>query len=388
MARRLESGIHLLETAIGPLGIAWRHRGIDRVQLPHPDLATTREHLVRAVPGRPEPRRLPTVARSWVRRIQRHLAGKPDPLRDIPLDLEGISTFTRRVYLALRQVPPGQVVTYARLARRAGSPGGARAVGRAMATNPLPLLVPCHRVLAATGKLGGFTAPGGIALKERILFAEGLILDSRYAEGIAALRRADPRLRRIINAVGPYRAIPREGRRGREPVASYEILLESIIHQQLSLKAAATIAARVRRLTPGPGFPSPRQVLRMKVSRLRAAGLSAQKVSYVKDLAARVETGNLSLGRLRHMGDEDIVRSLCEVHGLGRWSAEMFLIFHLDRLDVLPVGDLGFRKGVQKAYRLTEPPQADQISRLAERWRPYRSMATWYFWQSLRAGGI
>ena len=117
--------------------------------------------------------------------------------------------------------------------------------------------------------------------------------------------------------------------------------------------------------------------------RLRAVGMSGQKVRYVRDLCARIANGSLDLDGLSDLSDDGVVEALTQVKGIGRWTAEMFLMFRLHRPDVLPVGDLGIVKAVQKAYRLRKPPTADRLLRLGEPWRPYRSVACWYLWASL-----
>lgn len=379
---RIAPGAHVFETRIGPCGIAWTARGIDLLVLPDEDRERTRALTLAAaarapLPARPLVARPPEPVRAIVRRLKAHLRGRADSFADVPLDLARVRPFARRVYAELRRVPPGRVASYADIARALNG-RGARAIGRIVGANPVPLLVPCHRVVKAGGGLGGFSAAAGPGLKARLLFAEGVILDPRPAAGIAWLRRRDPLLRRIIARVGPYTVT-----RGRA-ADSYETLVESIIYQQLSVKAAATIAARVRALTPGPAFPAPEELLALAPARLRGAGLSAQKISYVKDLAARVVDGRLPLARLARLDDEAVIAALTAVRGIGPWSAQMFLLFHLGRLDVLPVADLGFRRAIEKAYGYKKPPAPREIQRLGERWRPFRSMATWYLWQSLK----
>ncbi|HXG74459.1 MAG TPA: DNA-3-methyladenine glycosylase [Candidatus Nitrosotenuis sp.] len=185
--------------------------------------------------------------------------------------------------------------------------------------------------------------------------------------------RKDPKLARIIDLVGTYRL-----RTVRDP---YESLVEAIITQQLSGKAADSISKRFREIYGG--FPKPNQVIKTPHTKLRKAGLSGMKVAYIKDLSKKIESNEIRLGSLKKMSDEEVIEHLTQVKGIGRWTAEMFLIFCLGRLDVLPVGDLGLRKGMQRLYSLSELPQKDQIERLAERWRPYRTVATWYIWKGL-----
>ncbi|MEM4377439.1 MAG: DNA-3-methyladenine glycosylase [Candidatus Nitrosotenuis sp.] len=191
-------------------------------------------------------------------------------------------------------------------------------------------------------------------------------------EAIKFLRK-DAKLAKIIDAVGKYKI-----NLVRDP---YESLVEAIITQQLSGKAAESISKRFRKMYGG--FPKPREVVKTPHSKLRKVGLSDMKVTYIKDLSKKIESNDLRLDSLKDMNDEEVIEHLSQVKGIGRWTAEMFLIFSLGRLDVLPVGDLGLRKGVQKLYSLSELPQKDQIERLAEKWRPYRTVATWYIWKGL-----
>ena len=370
------SGLHLFATPIGTCGLGWTVRGVDRIELPAPDEASLHAALLRRTAdrdGEREFRSPPPAVRAVMRRLGRHLKGRSDDFTDVALDLGATSPFARRVYRALRRVPPGKTTTYAALARKAGQPGAARAVGRAVGANPLPLLVPCHRVIRADGKLGGFTAAGGARLKARILYAEGVILDPEQARAINHLRR-DRVLRRLIDRLGP---LPFAAQQPGDP---YKELVSAIVYQQLGLKAAATIAGRLKALTPGPGFPTPHEMRALSVARLRRAGVSAQKAGYLKDLAARVAGGQLDFRRLPRMDDEAVIAELTQVRGIGRWSAEMFLMFQLRRPDVLPVGDLGFRYGVKEAFGMEALPEAAEITALGERWRPHRSLATAYFW--------
>ena len=193
------------------------------------------------------------------------------------------------------------------------------------------------------------------------------------------LRAADETLARIIEERGPLDMAAR--RRGR-PSDAYGTLLRSIVGQQLSTKAAATIYARVLDLFGGE-TPSPQELLDADPEALRAAGLSGAKVRYVRSLAEHVLSGELELERLPDMGDEEVERELTAVKGLGQWTAHMFMIFHLRRPDVLPVGDLGVRRAVQIAYGFEALPSKEELEMLGERWAPYRSLASLYLWESL-----
>jgi DNA-3-methyladenine glycosylase II len=192
---------------------------------------------------------------------------------------------------------------------------------------------------------------------------------------VAHLRRADPILARVIRDVGPCRfaADPRGG--------AFAALVEAILYQQITGKAAATIHGRLVALL-GRRIPRPADLLAATDADLRQAGLSRQKIAYMRDLA-RKATDGLPLARLSRLPDDSVIEVLTQVKGIGRWTAEMFLIFRLGRLDVLPVDDYGVRKAMQKAWRKRALPNADWMRRVAGPWRPYRTVASWYLWRSL-----
>ena len=198
-----------------------------------------------------------------------------------------------------------------------------------------------------------------------------------YDAAAQQLGKTDPALGRLTARVGPC-GLQKELR----PITTtaFEALLEAITHQQLSTKAASTIFARVRALAPDV---EPGKFRRLTDSTLRSAGLSRAKVLAVRDLAERTCTGEVpSMEALTKMDDETIVECLSRVRGIGRWSAEMLLIFRLGRLDVLPVQDLGIQRGVTASFRKTNKPIAKAIEYRGERWRPFRSVASWYLWRA------
>ncbi len=187
--------------------------------------------------------------------------------------------------------------------------------------------------------------------------------------------KKDPKLARIIKVVGKYQITTTSN--------YFESLIEAIITQQLAGSAAKAISKRFRSLY-GKRFPKPIDVLKTSDPKLRKTGLSGMKVKYIKDLAKNIESKKLKLRSLSKLSDDEIVERLIQVKGIGRWTAEMFLIFSLGRMDVLPVGDLGLKKGVQLLNSASELPTAAEIEELAEKWRPYRTIATWYLWKSLQ----
>lgn len=203
-------------------------------------------------------------------------------------------------------------------------------------------------------------------------------LDTEAA--VRHLRRADPVMRKIVKAVGPCELRP--GGRGDH----FTTILRAIVGQQLSSKAAETIWNRLLELHANGRRIRPEDVLALRVGRLRSTGMSNAKVRYAKDLARRVASGELNLRSLSRRDDERIVAELIAVDGVGRWTAEMFLIFKLGRPDVWAVGDLGLRNAVKRAYRVE--PTKDNLIRVAEPWRPWRSVASWYLWRSLSADPV
>jgi DNA-3-methyladenine glycosylase II len=200
-----------------------------------------------------------------------------------------------------------------------------------------------------------------------------------------ALAASDPTMAALIERVGPIDLATRLQRRKEEaPPDAYGSLLRAIVGQQLSTKAARTIYLRVVDLFGGT-TPSPEQLLAADEEDLRACGLSGRKTEYVRDLASHVISGELELDRLEELGDEQVIAEIVAVRGLGQWTAEMFLLFHLERADVLSGGDLGIRKAIQIEYDLDEMPPPKRVLELGEPWRPHRSLASLYLWESLAA---
>ena len=205
------------------------------------------------------------------------------------------------------------------------------------------------------------------------------------AKARKALAAADPTMGALIERIGPIDIATRLRRRKEErPNDAYGALLRAIVGQQLSTKAARTIYLRVLDLFDGK-TPSPEQLLEAGEEDLRGAGLSGRKTEYVRDLASHVLDGELELDRLGELSDEEAIEEISAVRGLGRWTAEMFLLFHLERPDVLSGGDLGIRKAIQIEYDLGEMPPPKRVIEIGEPWRPHRSLASLYLWESLAA---
>lgn len=199
-----------------------------------------------------------------------------------------------------------------------------------------------------------------------------------YAAARRALMRRDPVLAEVIKRYGPCPlGVPTP-----ERADPFLFIIRAITSQQLSTRAAATIFGRFRALFDG-GVLDPAAVGLIADDRLRGVGLSGQKLRYVRDLCEKVSSRTLDLDRLPTLPDEQVIEAITQVKGLGRWSAEMILIFHLRRPDVLPVDDLGIVKAMQRLYRMRSQPKPRRMLKIGERWRPYRSVASWYLWRSL-----
>jgi len=196
-----------------------------------------------------------------------------------------------------------------------------------------------------------------------------------WAAGVEEVARRDPAMVAVIERAGPARL------RTKDPDGPFGALVRAIAYQQLAGRAAAAIHGRFRALVPGP--LTPEAVLALPEESLRAAGLSGAKTASVRDLASRAVGGELALGGLGRLPDEEIVARLSAVRGIGRWTAEMFLLFELRRLDVWPTGDLGVREGWRLAHGLESQPTPAQLGLLGEPLRPVRSVAAWYCWQAV-----
>jgi DNA-3-methyladenine glycosylase II len=194
-------------------------------------------------------------------------------------------------------------------------------------------------------------------------------------EAIHHLRRQDPVLAEIIDRVGEYRI------QFREP--DFETLVKSIVYQQLSGRVASVIFGRLAAAAAKDGKLTPEGILKLRPVRMRALGLSTQKTAYIRDLARHARDGAIRFDELGDLSDAEVIERLTQVRGIGVWTVHMFLIFALRRPDVLPTGDLGIRNAIRKAYGMEELPLPQAIESMAERWRPYCTVASWYLWRSL-----
>ena len=198
-----------------------------------------------------------------------------------------------------------------------------------------------------------------------------------YDKARRLIMRRDPVLGAAVKRIGPC------GMAGRQKHDHLTALVGAIVSQQLSTKAAATIFGRFVALFPDGEIPGAAAIDALDDTVLRGVGLSGQKVGYLRDLCARLGDGRLRLDELDALPDDQVIERLTAVKGFGRWTAEMFLMFRLHRPDVLPVGDLGIVTAIARLYRLRKRPDAKRVLKIGEAWRPYRSVASWYLWQTL-----
>lgn len=404
----------LFETNFGQCALAWSSAGVSALLLPDKNARETVKRLSQRFPDDVAQAAPPAAIKRTIAKIQRHLQGNLCELDEIEIDYEGVPPFFRKVYEAARSVPAGRTMSYGQLAKEAGSPAAARAVGQALARNPVAIIVPCHRILGTTGAAVGFSAYGGCNLKQKLLLLEGVQMGSskpkkagaasrrerkhlpdataglRFAPGtpsrldfdpelaVKTLGSADRVLAKLMAKVGPFRL------ELDEMLSPFEALAESIVYQQLTGKAAATIYGRVKDLYGGR-LPAPQKIIETPDQSLRAVGLSGAKTAALKDLAQKQHEGLIpTLPQMQRMTDAEIVSSLVTIRGIGRWTAEMLLIFRLGRPDVLPVHDYGVRKGFAATYgERDELPTPGELEKFGERWRPFRSVAAWYMWRAL-----
>lgn len=367
----------IFTTAIGDCAVAWRQRGLTRLWLPEATRATLESQIQQAKAGTSAP--LPPWCAKAVERIQRHCEDGYGALQRVPIDLEGLSPFRQNVYSALRQVRRGSTLSYTQLAERAGHPGAQRAIGTAMAQNPLPLVVPCHRVLSSTGS-GGFSAHGGLETKAQLLAKEGVCLrpqevfDYDIAKARRVLRKSSRAMAQLVDRVGAFRMQPSAS------ASTEESLARAIVFQQLTAAAASSIYRRL--VAQLGGKLDAKKIAEQSPAQLRSAGLSKNKVLAIKALAQRSLAAEVpSLLALSQRSNESVVAELSQFRGIGRWSVEMLLMFRLGRSDVMPLGDYGVRKGFGRSHGIAKPSRF-QLREAAETWRPYRSVASWYLWRA------
>ncbi len=378
-------------TEIGQAAIVWRQGKVVGLLLPETSLDCLHKKITLSFAAilSPEP---PANIKRAISQVQQYFVGQPTNFKSISLDLSDCTDFCQLVYEQLRQVAAGTTISYKGLADACGRPTGARAIGLAASKNPILLLIPCHRIVNTDGRLGGFSASGGVKLKAQLLRLEGieineqpvlrirpplLISDFALSHALKHLSQADRDLGALIKAA------PRFNLEFSTDISIFQSLLEAIVHQQLTGKASATIYNRVLALFSSKKTVTALDIIRADEDELRSAGLSRNKVLAIKDLAEFVVSGKLP-GReqMRFMSNLEIIDRLTHIRGIGRWTVEMLLIFTLGRADVMAADDYGLRKGLAAIRQLPTLPSPAELTRQAEVWKPYRSIASWYLWRA------
>lgn len=397
MSKIKKSGYAVFPTALGKCAVAWSDDAITALLLPENSDSKLKQKCREFLSDYPESispeNAMPERIGKAIFQIQKYFAGEEYNFKRIKIDLTGVSPFALRVYHELQKIEAGCTISYKGLAQRCASPGASRAVGSAVACNPVPLLIPCHRVINADGRLGGFSAGGGLKLKAAMLRREGVELTA--TEPIR-LRRPpllsdidlDSAIKHLIKAdfdLGKFIKIaPRFNVNSNTFTSPFQALLETIIYQQLNGKAASTIFSRVLALFSGNNTVLPLDIIRATDEELRSAGLSGAKIAAARDLADFAVSGRLpDLKTLQCMPDKEIIATLTQIKGIGRWTVEMLLIFKLGRADVMAVDDYGLRKGLAVINGTPQTlPAPDELARRALGWRPFRSIASWYLWRA------
>jgi len=371
----------LVETALGPWRLTGDAAGLRRVAF---------EGFRAPLPASAAPV-FPWMAAA-ADAVRDHLEGRPPCYDGLPLHLPR-DGFASQVLAALRRVPWGHTVTYGDLAAAAGRPGAARAAGRVMAGNPMPLVLPCHRVLPAGGRsLGGFSAAGGSGTKFLLLALEGADPPApasreapRLMHGVAAeaahrwLARRDPRLGRAMETAGVWHPTPRFPG---NPLAS---LVQAVVYQQLAGAAAAAIFRRLQSLfgCRDRDFPAAEDLSGIPAGALASAGLSRSKIEAIQGLAASCGPGGpLTPSFLEDGPWDEVQAALQDLRGVGPWTAEMFGIFHRGEPDLLPLGDLGVRRAAARLTRGGGELTSGDLAAVGRRWSPFRTVATWHLWRS------
>ncbi len=369
--------------------LVWNNRGeISRFFLPVMCCSDLENIIQKAFPK--AKKRRPTEEISLLlAQIKSYFEAKPCKLEWEKFDLQDQSDFAKKVFSVLREVEYGTTISYKDLARKSGKPSAARAIGRIVGKNPVPLLIPCHRVIKTDGSAGGFSAEGGISQKIEMLALEGIKLPKKTLEidttsinnddeietAIKAISQADPDLAVWIKKLPRFTLAPTDN------TTTFQALLEAIVYQQLTAKAAGTIYARLLNLFGGFQV-APLDIMRARDSELRSAGLSRPKILAIRDLAEKCLAGNIpDMQKLSTMSDDEIVGKLVNIRGIGRWTAEMLLIFKLGRLDVLPIDDYGIKKGLAILRNCQKLPSPQQIAHEGRIWQPFRTIVSWYLWR-------
>lgn len=288
---------------------------------------------------------------------------------NLPLAPEG-TDFQRSVWTELQKIPYGRTCSYRDIATEIGNKNACRAVGGANGANSIPILIPCHRVIAADGKIGGYS--GGLDIKNKLLEIEtNHIHYFKYGKTETDyLKSRDEHLAQVIGKTGilDYEVIP----------DIFSALVNCIIGQQISIKAADTIR---QRLTDRLGEISPATIYKTPLENLKQAGISERKVSYIKETSEKIMSGEFDIGILHTLSDKEVCERLTSLRGIGSWTAEMILIFSMERGNVLSFDDFGIRRGICRLYGL-EFIGRETFEYYRQLYSPYGTVASFYLWSA------
>lgn len=382
---------HTFETIAGFCTVAWKDSNLRNLFLPEMCLKSHRQRVMHALPGSAE-QKSPSFYLPLIRQIKAYFNGKVSDFGQWSIELDGQPVFYRQVFETLRTIPAGRILSYKDLAEKCGNHSAARAVGQAVRNNPLPLIIPCHRVICSDGRLGGFTAAEGLQLKIRMLEIEGLEVISADRPFIRppmnlseiSISNAVEELSEKDRELGIFiRSAPVFNLRPDAMNSPFQALLEAIVYQQLTGKAAATIFSRLLAVFGKTRSVSPLDIIRAGDPELRAAGLSGAKIAAARDLAEFAASGQLpSLEELQKMHNADIISTLTQIRGIGRWTVEMLLIFKLGRADIVAADDYGLRKGLAAIRGMQKLPSPAILLEQSKKWKPYGTIASWYLWRA------
>ena len=370
------------ESVLGKCALVWGGEGVLRNFLPFESPSETQNEVLHEFAEAVETG-LNKEMQKVVSKLRLAISGAKVDFNDVLINKSNWSPFNKKIYEYTQSIPTGSTTTYGFLADAIGHPNAFRAVGTALGKNPLPIIIPCHRVLGRDGSLRGFSASNGIITKQILLRLEGCEVQPPFIgydplESSDFLAKSDPRLAKLIKLVGPPCInIPRK-------VQIFEPLSRAIISQQISVKAAQSIS---RKLTEEFGKKNGNldieRIFKARHEKLKACGLSENKALYLKELAKHARDKQLPSGEeLKCMSNSEVVDSLTKLKGVGKWTAEMILIFQFGRADVLAVDDLALRKGHGILLgKKNHESSREQLETYAKRWRPYRSAGCWYLWR-------
>lgn len=382
----------LFKTASGYCAIVFRNKRVCALFLPGQNKTELKSCMFHRFPEATSVAHK-SYCQKTIEKIVQYFDGQQPSLAHIRLDLSDCPPFHQKIYEVLQKTQPGTTVSYKSLADLCDRPKAARAVGQAMAANPIPLLIPCHRVVKTSGELGNFSAVTGVKLKAAMLKLENVVLNSSENAlelprtlkeldlGLAAqtLAKQDPDFKPIVQL------FPVPGLKIDKISSPFQALLESIVHQQLTGKAATTIFGRLASLFSGN--ITPMDIVRATDDELRSAGLSGAKVLAMRDLAQYTAQNRLpTLKQLERMPNEEVIAILSRLRGIGRWTIEMILIFKLGRADILAKDDYGLQKGLAVLRGTDKLPTPKELMQQALKWKPYCSIAAWYLWRAAEMG--